>query len=65
MNHIIKEPTVRKVRNRGFTPVVYHCHYGMVSGWIYARGRKYLRFYSPSTGNMKLGFDQERYMRAI
>jgi hypothetical protein len=56
---------VRKVRNRGFTPVVYHCAAGFVSGWIYKRDRKWLRFYSPSLGSKKLPIAAERNMRPV
>ena len=62
MKHTIKNPTVRKVINRGFTPVTYHCQRGFVSGWIYARGHKWLRFYSPSTGTMKIAIAEECHM---
>ena len=65
MKHIIKNPTVRKVVNRGFMPVTFHSPQGFVSGWIYARGHKWLRFYSPSTGNLKLALDQERHMTRL
>lgn len=65
----IKNPTVRKVRNRGFEPVVYHrttkteCR--IVSGWIYKEGRLYLYFNSPSTGRLRLPKTERRHMRAI
>jgi hypothetical protein len=65
----IKNPTLRKVKNRKFEPVIYHitntkeCR--IVSGWIYKRGRKYLYFYSPSTGRRRVLKSEERYMRKI
>lgn len=65
MNPIIKNPTVRKVLNRGYTPVVYHGPTGMVSGYVYERGRKWIRFYSPSLGKKKLPIAAERHMRPI
>jgi len=65
MKHIIKKPTVRKVRNRGFIPVVYHSARGQVSGWIYKEGRKWMHFYSPSLGNKKLPLKEKRYMREV
>lgn len=65
MTHIIKNPTVRKVMNRGFEPVNYHSSRGIVSGWIYKRARKYLHFYSPSLGNKKLPLDSERHMTKL
>lgn len=65
MTHIIKNPTLRKVRNRGFEPVTYHSAIGFVSGWIYRRGRKWIYFYSPSLGSKKLAPDQERHMTKL
>jgi hypothetical protein len=62
MKYLIKNPTIRKVVNRGFTPVTYHSPEGFVSGWIYERGTKWLRFYSPSAGKLKLPLDAERHM---
>lgn len=53
-SYYIKDPTVRKVRNRGFKPVTYHSEYGFTSGWIYKEGTKWLHFYSPTLGKKKL-----------
>jgi|TARA_R100001224_G_scaffold61548_1_gene36746 hypothetical protein len=50
----IKDPTVRKVRNRGWRPVTYHSDTGFVSGWIYKESGKWLHFYSPSYGKRRL-----------
>jgi len=52
----IKDPTVRKVINRGWRPVWYHsddCG-GNNAGWIYKEGRKWLYFYSPGLGRKRL-----------
>ena len=35
----IKDPTVRKVRNRGWRPVWYHSDFGNSAGWVYKEGR--------------------------
>lgn len=65
----IKDPTVRKVRNRGFTPVVYHQHNThvcrQVSGWIIKEARKYLYFNSPTTGRLRLLKTERQHMREI
>ena len=38
----IKDPTYRKILNRGFTPVRYYTkNGGWQHGWIYAASRKY------------------------
>ena len=50
----IKDPTVRKVRNRGWTPVWYHGERDQRPGWVYKEGRKWLYFYSPSLGRKRL-----------
>ena len=39
--HTIKNPTARKARNRGFTPVSYHHASGVHNGWIYKFGTKW------------------------
>ena len=43
----IKNPTVRKVKNRGWIPVWYHGERDQRPGWVYKEGRKWLYFYSP------------------
>lgn len=63
--HIIKNPTIRKVRNRGFEPVNWHHGEGVASGWIWKTGRKYLYFYAPSTGNKRVPLAERANMRAI
>ena len=50
----IKNPTIRKVKNRGWKPVTYHSDYGYTSGWIYKEGTKWLHFYSPTLGKKRL-----------
>lgn len=50
----IKDPTIRKVRNRGWKPVTYHSDEGFTSGWIYKEGTKWLYFCSPSLGRKRL-----------
>ena len=61
MRHIIKNATVRKVRNRGYTPITVHImNYGFVSGWVYKKGTKWLHFYSTTTGNKRLPLNVKR-----
>jgi len=50
----IKDPTVRKVLNRGWRPVWYHSEWGWTAGWVYKEGRTWLYFYSPTLGKKKL-----------
>jgi len=53
-NYYIKNPTIRKVRNRGWKPVTFHSDHGYTSGWIYKEGTKWLYFYSPSLGKKRI-----------
>jgi len=53
-SYYIKNPTVRKVKNRGWLPVTYHSEFGYTSGWIYKQGTKWLHFYSPTLGKKRL-----------
>ena len=50
----IKNPTVRKVKNRGWIPVWYHGARDQRPAWVYKEGRKWLYFYSPSLGRKRL-----------
>jgi len=63
----IKQPTLRKIRNRGFEPVKYQLPgaQGFAYGWIYKRGRKLIHFRSPCTGRMRVPLEEERYMIAL
>ena len=53
-SYYIKDATVRKVKNRGFTPVWYHSPYGQTAGWIYKTGREGVYFYSATLGKVRL-----------
>jgi hypothetical protein len=53
-DYFIKDPTVRKVKNRGWTPVWYHSDFGWTAGWIYKEGTKYHHFYSPTLGKKRI-----------
>ena len=65
MNHTINNPTIRKVRNKGFTPVSYHHTSGVHSGWIYKRGTKWIHAHFPSLGNIKLAKSELRYVKEL
>tara|TARA_R110000851_G_scaffold247175_2_gene399680 strand:- start:1458 stop:1682 length:225 start_codon:yes stop_codon:yes gene_type:complete len=52
--YIIKNPTVRKVKNRGFKPVWYFGKHGWSAGWVFKEGTKWLYFYSPTVGKKRL-----------
>lgn len=58
-------PTLRKVRNRGWEPVRYRDYSGSHNGWIYKRGYKLLHCHFPSLGNVKLPLEEERYMQPL
>jgi len=61
----IKMPTVRKVVNRGFKPVIYHTDHGQFSCWIEKTGTKrvWVRF---TDGRLKkVPLSEQRYMRAL
>ena len=63
---MIKNITSRKVRNRGFTPVRYRCAANRaVNGFVVKRGRKWMTFYSPSTGRKRIPLTEERYMEEL
>ena len=53
-DYAIKNPTVRKVKNRGFKPVWYYSKHGWTAGWVYKEGTKCVWFYSPSLGRKRL-----------
>ena len=61
----IKNPTLRKVRNKGFTPVSYHHTSGVHCGWIFKRGTKWVHAHFPSLGNIKLAKSELRYVREL
>ena len=65
MRHSIKNPTVRKVRNRGFTPVRYHHDTGVHHGWIYKVGTKYNHARFPSLGNVRISKANMRFVREL
>jgi len=53
-DHLIKNATIRKVRNRGFTPVSYHHDSGIHNGWIHKVGTKWNHAFFPSLGNVRI-----------
>ena len=61
----IKNPTKRKVRNRGFTPVRYHHDSGIHNGWIYKVGTKYNHARFPSLGNVRISEADMRFVREL
>lgn len=62
----IKDPTIRKLRNRGLTPLRYQTNGGFYHGWIEKRGRKKLRFYCIAMRRaITLPLAEERYMKEI
>lgn len=70
MTSAIKNPTSRKVRNRGLVPMRYRLPdkpYGAyVYGWIVNRGPKYLHFHCSTLGRtLRVPLAEERYMREV
>ena len=61
----IKNPTLRKVRNKGFTPVSYHHTSGVHSGWIFKRGTKWVHAHFPSLGNVRISKTEMRYVKEL
>ena len=61
----IKNPTKRKVRNRGFTPVRYHHESGVHNGWIYKRTPTYTFARFPALGRKKLSKAEMRFVREL
>ena len=61
----IKNPTKRKVRNRGFTPVRYHHESGVHNGWIYKQMPTYTFARFPALGRKKLSKAEMRFVRYL
>ena len=59
----IKDPTLRKVKNRGFEPVRYRTDIGFRNGWIYKRGNKLTHLYLIGLGHRRVPHSEERYMK--
>lgn len=62
---MLKEPTLRKVRNRGWEPIAYRTDSGVLNGWVVKRGRKWIHCYFVSTGRKKVKITEERYFRKL
>jgi len=65
MKHQIKNATIRKVRNRGFTPVRYHHDTGVHNGWIFKEGTKWNHATFPSLGNVRISKSDMRFVREL
>ena len=61
----IKNPTSRKVRNRGFTPIAYHGDNGVYNGWIYKQTPTYTFARFPALGRKKLSKAEMRFVREL
>ena len=62
---MLKNPTVRKVKNRGWEPVRWRSTDGVYHGFIVRRGTKYLHCYFFALGRKRLPLIEERYMKEI
>ena len=63
--HTSKNPTARKARNRGVTPVSYHHASGVHNGWIYKFGTKWNHAFFPSLGNVRISKSDMRYVKEL
>ena len=61
----IKNPTTRKVKNRGFTPIAYHNGDGVYNGWIYKETPKFAFARFPGLGRKRLEKSELRYVRYL
>ena len=61
----IKNPTTRKVKNRGFTPIAYHSDNGVYNGWIYKETPKFAFARFPGLGRKRLEKSELRYVRYL
>ena len=61
----IKNPTTRKVRNRGFTPISYRSDDGVYNGWIYKQTPTYTFARFPALGRKKLSKAELRFVREL
>jgi len=65
MKVAIKNPTIRKVRNRGFTPISYHHDSGIHNGWIYKTGPKWTHAMFPSLGRIRISRENMRFVTEL
>lgn len=65
MKVAIKNPTIRKVRNRGFTPISYHHDSGIHNGWIYKTGTKWNHAMFPSLGRIRISRENMRFVTEL
>ena len=61
----IKNPTTRKVKNRGFTPIAYHTENGVYNGWVYKQTPKYTFARFPALGRKRLEKSELRFVRYL
>lgn len=62
----IRNPTLRKVRNRGFVPVRYQTDGGFYHGWIVKHGREYVHVYVIAFDRvLRLPPSEARFIKAI
>lgn len=65
MKASIKNPTLRKVRNRGFVPISYHHESGVHNGWIYKTGTKWTHAIFPSLGRIRISKQNMRFVKEL
>lgn len=62
---MIKQPTYRKVINRGFTPIQYHTRWGQYSCWIEKIGTKLIHVRFTDGRLRRVPKSEARHMKAI
>ena len=62
----IKEPTIRKIKNRGWIPVQYHTETGFEYGWIIDETPKYITIrMQGAEKNKRVPKKERRYMKEL
>lgn len=62
---MIKNPTVRKVLNRGYVPITWHTDHGVLSCWVEKIGHKLLHVRLVDGTVRRVSHSEARYMRQI
>lgn len=61
----IKDPSLRKVKNRGFQPIRYATDLGVFNGWIYKVGRKWNHADFPSLGRVRISQSNMKHVEVL
>ena len=61
---MIKNATIRKIRNRGLTPIQYRAPDGVYYGYVEKRGRKWMHLVC-GTRKFKVLLDEEKFIKEL